>query len=542
MLANLGVHEIEAGSQSVARVDKPLTVIHHMEGHSDCRPSGPAIHGRFRMKKFLIYIALGTVMVFAHETHAQRSVSGQHIQVGDWIFIPTLYNGGVETFLAFRTDVPEGENLTSIWFVRQANNTWRSYGWTEQDRAKASGYVKTALLIPSTSDVNWKVTPVAVTQSDFPPDTMVRGVFVDDPFADVVGSAADPGDILDFLVTIGWSAARIDIWSAHCASDVVLNTYALAVEATEIEMAANGGTSNHAIASSFANTVTEPCGGGVCALVVKAHGQAVLIAEGDLGSVFAMGLVPDAERGPQLLDRTSISRGQVLIQGWVENTGTQPATLLLGNGESATITPGQQVVLVETDGPCTDACQRIIGWVHDPGFGPRVPSYCIEPDCYCCCWANMQPDPPTWVQGLPACPCQLALDQNGNPINPDPTVWGNPHVPTCCHPGAAWCIRSDCPSIENGPGQQCCYDASGNLITVGEGAGTPDMVAPCGLIGYDPQHIEVDVTSFRFCKMAGMLDCYLRHRPPNNGTGCACNPPNHPQCTQPPTDASCPCD
>ena len=38
---------------------------------------------------------------------------------------------------------------------------------------------------------------------------------------------------------------------------------------------------------------------------------------------------------------------------------------------------------------------------------------------------------------------------------------------------------------------------------------------------------------------AGMLDCYLHHRPPNNASNCSCNPPEHVHCTDPPSGADC---
>jgi hypothetical protein len=33
---------------------------------------------------------------------------------------------------------------------------------------------------------------------------------------------------------------------------------------------------------------------------------------------------------------------------------------------------------------------------------------------------------------------------------------------------------------------------------------------------------------------AALLDCYLHHRPPNGGIGCACNPSGHPHCAEAP--------
>jgi len=45
------------------------------------------------------------------------------------------------------------------------------------------------------------------------------------------------------------------------------------------------------------------------------------------------------------------------------------------------------------------------------------------------------------------------------------------------HPGAKECFREP---RGPGPGNQCCYDDGGNLITDGPGAGTPDRASPAG--------------------------------------------------------------
>ena len=151
----------------------------------------------------------------------------------------------------------------------------------------------------------------------------------------------------------------------------------------------------------------------------------------------------------------------------------------------------------------------------------------VDSSCYCKCWGCAQGGP-GWMDLLPDCPCALSFDAAGDPVNPNPGQWDAPKSPHCCHPGAEWCIRSECSSHTfNDTGQQCCYDAGGILITGGEGAGTPDLIAPCGpLWGYSPGHMNEDVASFRHCKKAGMLSCYWEHRTPNNGNGCECNPPD----------------
>ena len=106
-----------------------------------------------------------------------------------------------------------------------------------------------------------------------------------------------------------------------------------------------------------------------------------------------------------------------------------------------------------------------------------------------------------------------------------------------------------CPTVSGGPGQQCCYDDTGKLITCGTAAGTPDKVSPinanCAINGFwsllgwpgqDPlnafvsaanaiSNFQSDVATFNSCRSEGraMTD-YLRARPPNNGLKCPNNP------------------
>lgn len=82
---------------------------------------------------------------------------------------------------------------------------------------------------------------------------------------------------------------------------------------------------------------------------------------------------------------------------------------------------------------------------------------------------------PNWYKGLPDCPCENP-DLKGVKTNEGWASEGASHA----HPGAAECFRSYPLQGVNklmldGPGQQCCYDACGKLITGGPGAGTPDQ-------------------------------------------------------------------
>ncbi len=83
-----------------------------------------------------------------------------------------------------------------------------------------------------------------------------------------------------------------------------------------------------------------------------------------------------------------------------------------------------------------------------------------------------------WYDQLPACPCRNP-DYNGVTLNDG---WakdkGDLHK---YHQGAAASFRSY-PAIKTAEGyscQQCCYDSSGDLITAGRGAGTPDKRSAC---------------------------------------------------------------
>ena len=126
-----------------------------------------------------------------------------------------------------------------------------------------------------------------------------------------------------------------------------------------------------------------------------------------------------------------------------------------------------------------------------------------------------------WLNTLPNCPCSVGSP----PTNPNPKVWFEPGSEASFHPGSSVCIRSK-PATSGGPGQQCCYDGTGALITGGYGAGTPDKVAPAGNILNYVAHFNEDVVPFNQCYAASgvpVLTIYLKCRPPNNGNNCPAN-------------------
>ena len=83
-------------------------------------------------------------------------------------------------------------------------------------------------------------------------------------------------------------------------------------------------------------------------------------------------------------------------------------------------------------------------------------------------------------------------------------------------------------SFRNGPGQQCCYDRDGNIITGPSSGGRIDSVAPVD-VKTTIQHLFADVAPYYFCCTPEILqncgklyefrpsdDC-SRTRPPRPG-------------------------
>ena len=130
-----------------------------------------------------------------------------------------------------------------------------------------------------------------------------------------------------------------------------------------------------------------------------------------------------------------------------------------------------------------------------------------------------------WVAGLPACPCvqpQVAAVGDG---------WAaDRHSSLRQHPGAEACFRSY-PPVETAvgrSGQQCCYDRSGELVTSGSAAGTPDRATSCRgesadgrmkvrVLGF-AAHVLKDVRPW--APQLKSWRYYHSHWPPNNSNAC----------------------
>ncbi len=120
-----------------------------------------------------------------------------------------------------------------------------------------------------------------------------------------------------------------------------------------------------------------------------------------------------------------------------------------------------------------------------------------------------------YFASLPHCPCTDAEARANTDVwTPGFTILGMVVFPACDsthHAGAVSGYRSANPT-ENGPGQQCCYDGAGKLITAGAAAGTPDLIAPVSLVTAYAHNI-VDVMTWTYLGWP----LYNRYWAPNQG-------------------------
>jgi len=142
----------------------------------------------------------------------------------------------------------------------------------------------------------------------------------------------------------------------------------------------------------------------------------------------------------------------------------------------------------------------------DP-WAPGGPNNPREPyRCFCDQWRHDNEDT-SWTDDLPDCPCTIGTSF----ANPDDDRWNDPEPSPPTHPVTTVCMRSK--GVRGEPGQQCCFDSSGDLVNEGPGAGTPDLVAPGRGGGSTIDHRIEDLLPFYLCS----LDDYLDLRPPDRG-------------------------
>lgn len=471
------------------------------------------------------------------------TVSASTFHTDGWTWTPIQEaDGRVMGFLALRADAGWGENVDAVLFTRSDADVWSSWFWPGASRSEAVAHCSGALGLPQSTDSRWPVPPDqetldaarsakgadgTMTATDIASDPLdpvasadrfSHGLASNDPLLPFAHENDDWGGFVSMLEDAGWQAAWLDVWEHGCGEHRVLTVWAQAIAAAELEITAGRVTSAQQSAA-FNAAIEDPCWSGPWVLLVEDESGVALLPPPDGCSVIVSGLLRHDDGTEFVLAGSPMPTDAALTRGTIHNACDDDVFLIRSDGTLSALAADERVIFVETRSVCKDECIR---WEWPPvGIGHSVPRRVVDARCYCECWADLQPDT-DWVDDLPACPCTLQLNPNGNPVVPD--GWRGLQTEPPHHPGAQWCVRSDCIGVENEPGQQCCYSLDGRLITHGAGGGTPDAVGACGWFDLDWQHVQEDVWSYDHCVAAGMLDTYLLHRPPNNSNGCAVNP------------------
>lgn len=127
-------------------------------------------------------------------------------------------------------------------------------------------------------------------------------------------------------------------------------------------------------------------------------------------------------------------------------------------------------------------------------------------------WLRLERLRGNWWSTLPKCPCSICVRKDGTAKNPDSRKWKDPAKGGVLlrryHPGGVYEMRS---KPVGGHGNQCVYDAGGNLLEGPVAGGTVDYYAP----GWDVLwgHQPHDVATWELARDLGRIPDYYLVRP-----------------------------
>jgi hypothetical protein len=139
---------------------------------------------------------------------AQAARTPRYIE-GDWTFVADMQGHRARSVLAWHpVGTLTGSNLGVLWFVHQADETWKAWSWTSPSVGDAvcsiralSGYADAFTDQP---DLNEKALSCAPAT---PPVALEKGLLETDPMQPVLASLADPTALVQALASTGWQAA-----------------------------------------------------------------------------------------------------------------------------------------------------------------------------------------------------------------------------------------------------------------------------------------------------------------------------------------------
>jgi RHS repeat-associated protein len=119
-------------------------------------------------------------------------------------------------------------------------------------------------------------------------------------------------------------------------------------------------------------------------------------------------------------------------------------------------------------------------------------------------WLRLERLNQDWLKELKPCPCSM--------YDGDPGDWTPPEKASQrYHPGGTWATRSK-NATPGRHGNQCVFDASGNLISSAPAAGSADYYAPVGASGIY-SHVMHDVNPYKAAERADRISEYFSVRP-----------------------------
>ncbi|MEY3230781.1 MAG: hypothetical protein RL689_870, partial [Planctomycetota bacterium] len=306
------------------------------------------------------------------------TVSAVRFTRGGWTWVPILRDAAVESFVGLRDEMPNGSNVTTVWFRREQVGSWDSFAWAEQDQAATLARIKVTLNLPSATDSQWPLMPGVTPAAE--PEPLVRGVLASDTLAMVISEVEAPSEFVQTLEIAGWPAVSIDVWDQPCPQEDVLEAWATAIEAghdaTRTFLASS-------VEQIVANSVANPCGGGVCTEAYFGVGGAVVLTEPSAGAVRFSGVAIDGRGAEWSLSNQRLPEGLVATNALLTNTGSRAATVLIGAMVTVQLAAGQTVAVADTHWECGAPCTRVVRHHQTPKGS--IPVYCVDDKCYCCC-------------------------------------------------------------------------------------------------------------------------------------------------------------
>jgi len=174
------------------------------------------------------------------------SPSDVSIDIDGWTMTPLVEdNAGNKTVLGFvcfkDMTLAAGNNLVSVWFIRGDGTSgpdgWKAKAWTSQDQWEAIAWLKNELAIEGEADDLWgtkSAKPAQLSQTPPAPSQYGGGVLEEDPVYPLIQGMANPGAVIQGLVSIGYPAADIKLettFDPGCPFESIFEALSLGVEA-----------------------------------------------------------------------------------------------------------------------------------------------------------------------------------------------------------------------------------------------------------------------------------------------------------------------